>query len=316
MEPILCTAVFLLVVFLVVAVLKSLFKRDLYQQRLNQLTAAENPGSVKHLSSSGSISLLEKLSKLLASRSLFEKIQAELIRAGLPLKAHEYIGLCTLVILVLPVVLYALTSNFWLAVIAVIVGMLVPGFYLKRKKESRLQALNQQLGDSLVIMANALRAGFGFQQAMGTVRKEMPPPISTEFSWTLREMNLGVSQEEALLNLGRRAMSDDLDIVITGILIQRQVGGNLAEILENISQTIRERNRIKREIHTLTAQGRMSGMIIGGLPLLLIGAMLILNPSYVSIMVKDTRGIILLLVGAIMEILGILVMKKLINFDY
>lgn len=316
MESILYCLIFLLVAFIVVALLRSLDKSYIYQQRLNQLMEFEKSAGSKGRISSNSISIVERLTKLIAPRTINEEIQAELVRAGIPLKAYEYIGLSALVILVVPVVLYALTGNFWLAVISVIVGMLIPRFYLKRKKENRIQALNQQLGDSLVVMANALRAGFGFQQAMDTVRREMPPPISTEFSWTLREMNLGVSQEEALMNLGRRTRSDDLDMVITGIIIQRQVGGNLAEILENISQTIRERNKIKREVRVLTAQGRLSGMIIGGLPLLLIAGMLIINPEFFKVMVTDTRGIIMLSIGAMMELIGIVIIKKIISFDY
>jgi tight adherence protein B len=173
----------------------------------------------------------------------------------------------------------------------------------------------RMLGDALVIMANALRAGFGFQQAMDAVRKEMPAPISTEFSWTLREMNLGFGTEEALLNMSKRVGNESLDMVITGIIIQRQIGGNLAEILDNISNTIRERARIKKEIRVLTAQGRMSGAVIGLLPVILIGIMLIINPSYFNYMIQDSRGILILAAAGVSEILGIILIKRITQVD-
>lgn len=294
-------------------------KKGRYQERLAALLEEQNQrekgASPLNLNSLGQI-LAQSTSKIFASRSVVNRIQEQLLQAGIPLKAEEYISICFGFIILLPILIYLVTYNFWLTVIAIIAGVILPNTYVNHQKEMRLQKLNQQLGDALVIMANALRAGFGFQQAMDSVRKELPPPISTEFSWTLREMNLGFSTEAALENMSKRVQSDDLDMVVTGIIIQRQVGGNLAMVLDNISSTIRERAHVQREVKVLTAQGRLSGILIGLLPILLIAALLVLNPEYFSILITDSRGIIMLIIAGVLEITGFIVIRRLTNIDF
>jgi tight adherence protein B len=315
MERLIVFFAFISVSCLVVAILKGLSKADLYQERLKQINNNNRPDREKgkKITTGG---LIAALARMVAPRSVAQKVQNDLMRAGIPLKAQEYLVLSFTLIMVVPLVVFVITRQTALAFILIILGFFLPRLWVKSKKEKRLQAISMQLGDSLVIMANALRAGFGFQQAMDTVRREMPAPISSEFAWTLREMNLGVSQEEALLNMGNRVGSDDLDMVITGIIIQRQVGGNLAEILENISATIRERDKIKRNIKVLTAQGRMSGIIIGLLPIFLVVFMVTANPEYFMVMVEKPIGIIMLVAAGVMELVGALVIKKMISFDY
>ncbi|MDD3364736.1 MAG: type II secretion system F family protein [Syntrophomonas sp.] len=316
MELAICMVVFCLVVFLVAALFKSFSHHDLYQKRLASVldgnNADKSPTKPYRLPFKV---VLKKISGLFASRSLREKIQAQLISAGIPLKAEEYISLCVVFILVLPLILYLLSNNLWMAIISLICGTFLPQVYVQHEKDGRLHTFNQQLGDALVVMANALRAGFGFQQAMDTVRREMPAPIATEFTWTLREMNLGFSNEEALLNMGKRLNSQDLDMIITAIIIQRQVGGNLAEILDNISQTIRERAKIKQEIKILTAQGKLSGLVIGFLPVVLIAVMLMINPQYFYVMLNDSRGIAVLAAAGVAEVLGIVIIRKIIDIN-
>jgi len=312
-----CLAVFGMVSFAVVAVFKLFSKSDLYQKRLELLKEPNvntDPGGVNFQTLIKSF--IQRISRLFAARSYTQNLQAQLIRAGIPLKGEEYITLCFAFIVLFPVMIYFLTHNLWLAVILVVIGFIIPQAYLKHKQNARLQAFNLQLGDALVIMANALRAGFGFHQTMETVRKEMPPPIAAEFAWTLREMNLGFSYEEALTNLSKRVGSEDLDIVVSGIIIQRKVGGNLAEVLDNISATIRERVRIKREIRVLTAQGRLSGLIIGILPLVLVFAMLVINPGYFNVMLREPAGVAVLAAGGVLEVLGIIIIRRLTDIDY
>jgi tight adherence protein B len=228
--------------------------------------------------------LLEKISRIFASRSYTQKVQYDLLQAGIPLKGEEYLTLWGGLVFVLPPLSWILTFNLPLALLLMVLGAVVPKFYLKSRIDGRRQKLNQQLGDALTVMANALRAGFSFQQSMDTVCRELPAPISTEFGIALREINLGASSEEALLNMGARVGSDDLDMLISAVLIQRQAGGNLAQILDNIAGTIRERARIKGQIKTLTAQGRISGLVIGCMPVALLFFLLIVNPSYMSVM--------------------------------
>lgn len=317
MELLISLMVFGLIVCLVIALFRLANKKDVYQRRLENIVEDDvpQPNRTKPKLAEVLPKPIKTISRLFAARSFTDNLQIELTRAGIPLRGEEYITISLILIITIPVVLWILSNNFWLAVTVLLIGVFIPKFYIAHKKETRIQKLNLQLGDALGIMANALRAGFGFQQAMDSVRTELPPPISTEFTWTLREINLGFGQEESLLNMGKRVNSDDLDMVITGILIQRQVGGNLAEILDNISETIRQRAYIKGQIKVLTAQGKMSGIVIGILPVLLLLFMLIANPDYINIMFTDPRGLYLLAASAIMMVLGIVVIKKIVNID-
>lgn len=317
MEIAMLISIFGLVVCSVVAIIRTFKKSDIYEQRLCQLQKEENFSSPTRIPGVSGIipNLIKYIAKIFAARSYTEEIQVHLIRAGIMLKGEEYITICLLLLIGAPLLTWLLTSNIWLSLAMLIIGIFIPRAYLNHRKEKRTALLDQQLGDGLVVMANALRAGFGFQQAMDMVRKELPPPISAEFTWALREMNLGFSQEEALLNMGKRVNSEDLDMVITGILIQRQVGGNLAEILDKISNTIRERAQLKKGIRILTAQGRLSGIIIGLLPVALILAMLAINPDYINILFQDTRGIFILALAVVMMLIGTIVIKKIITID-
>ncbi|MGI6436291.1 MAG: type II secretion system F family protein [Syntrophomonadaceae bacterium] len=266
-ELIIALLVFNILLCMVFAVLKTVSQRDLYLDRLDKyLEKGTETESPRANSLQAIQSLMDRISGLFATRGFTQRLQTHLMYAGIPLRGEEYFTMWLGLIILPPLLLVLMTGNTWLGIVACILAIVGPEMYLRHKKDVRLMALNGQLGDALMIMANALRAGFGFQQAMDTVKREMPAPISTEFGWTLREMTLGFSQEEALMNLSERTKSDDLDMVITGIIIQRQVGGNLAQILENISETIRDRAQLKREVKVLTAQGRLSGIVIGLLP--------------------------------------------------
>jgi tight adherence protein B len=256
------------------------------------------------------------LSSLFAARSFTAQVQSRLVAAGIPLKGEEYITISLGLIILVPLFTYLISANFWLAVIMFILTLILPGIYINIKKARRLQTFEAQLADSVVMMANALRGGFGFQQAMETVVKEMPPPIATEFDWCLREMNLGFSQEEALLHLGERVKSEDLDMVISGIIIQKQVGGNLAQILDNIGDTMRDRARIKKQVRALTAQGKLSGLIIGLLPVALLAIMLVLNPEHVYFLFKDQRGLVMLGAAVVMEIIGAFFINRIIDIEF
>ena len=151
--------------------------------------------------------------------------------------------------------------------VGALIGFILPRFWLGRRKSGRLNAFNKQLPDTITLIANALRAGSSFLQAMELVVRESRPPISAEFGRVIREVNLGLPFEHALENMVRRVQSDDLELMATAISIQHQVGGNLAEILDSIAYTIRERIRIKGEIRTLTAQQRLSGYVVAVLPI-------------------------------------------------
>ena len=167
---------------------------------------------------------------------------------------------------------------------------MLPRFWLARRKNGRLGAFNKQLPDTITLIANALRAGSSFLQAIELVVRESRPPISIEFARVIREVNLGLPFEQALENMVRRVRSDDLELMATAISIQHQVGGNLAEILDSIAYTIRERIRIKGEIRTLTAQQRLSGYVVGFLPIGLAGFLFVAAPGFMDPMfAQSTR---------------------------
>jgi tight adherence protein B len=183
------------------------------------------------------------------------------------------------------------------------------------KIQQRAKHFNNQLGDTLVLIANSLRTGYSFMQAVEMVSREMPPPISVEFARSLKEINLGIATEESLNNMAKRVDSEDLDLVVTVVLIQRQVGGNLAEVLDNIAGTIRERVKIRGQIKTLTAQGRISGFVIGGIPFVLAILIYAINPEYIRLLFSTPLGKCMLVGALLSQICGALAIRKIINID-
>ncbi|WP_425059619.1 hypothetical protein SCACP_02110 [Sporomusa carbonis] len=276
--------------------------------------AASQPTGARELN--GWLALVRRLGKLfeISDGSWSRGVEHRLIQAGLPLKSSEFLVIC-LGTAVAGSVLFLIQGGLPGAVIGGIAGYLAPFLFLKVKIKRRVKAFNAQLGDTLMLIANALRTGYSFMQAIEMVAREMLPPISVEFGRTLKEMNLGIPTEEAMNNMAKRVDSDDLDLVITAVLIQRQVGGNLAEVLDNIAGTIRERVRIKGEIKTLTAQGRMSGVIVSLLPVALLAAMQVINPGYVNILFTHPAGQLMLGVAVIGQLLGILAIQKIVNIE-
>jgi tight adherence protein B len=193
-------------------------------------------------------------------------------------------------------------------------GFFAPDMFVKFRISKRLKDFNGQLGDTIGLMANSLRSGYSMLQSMDLVARESPDPIGAEFKRVVREVGLGLSPQEALNNLMRRLPSDDLDLLITAINIQYEVGGNLAQILDTISHTIRERVRIKGEIQVLTAQGRVSGYIISALPPFIGVVVTLINPSYMNTM-WDFPWIIMPICGGILVFVGFMIIRKIVNIE-
>lgn len=242
-------------------------------------------------------------------------IEHKLIQAALPMRGAEFLVICLGAALAGAVLFMMLSSSFVLSFLGGGIGFCIPLLVLRIKIDQRKKAFNDQLGDTIILIANALRTGYSFMQAIEMVSREMPKPIGEEFARVLREMNLGVLTEEALNNMAKRVNSDDLDLVITAVLIQRQVGGNLSVILDSIANTIRERIKIKGQIKTLTAQGKISGIIIGMLPIAIGSIIFLINPEYVKVLFVDPMGQFMLMVSVISQIIGMIVIRKIINID-
>jgi len=255
-------------------------------------------------------------SKIIVAFNITKKVDRQLIKADIPLKGEEFLSILLISDILLPLLLYSVTASTIKVLLTAAIVLVLPFFMINVAGKKRLKNFDEQIVDALSIISNSVRSGFSFLQAMDMVKREMPSPISTEFGRTLREINLGMSTEEALSNLNSRIESKDMDMAITAILVQRRVGGNLAEVLDNISDTIRERIRIKREIKTLTAQGRISGIIIGLLPFALCLILLVVNPDYILLLFTDPVGIAMLCSVFFMEIIGLLLINKIIKVDY
>ena len=287
--------------------------------------ASGTGGIAEALQSSQSMA---QLNKIVEQRDFGANLAREIARADLRLKPSEYLVIWAattigvpLGMIVLSVVFPALRNPIIL-LIGLLVGFMLPRFWLGRRKSGRLKSFNKQLPDTITLIANALRAGSSFLQAIELVVRESRPPISTEFGRVIREVNLGLSFEVALENMVRRVRSDDLELMATAIAIQHTVGGNLAEILDSISFTIRERVRIKGEINTLTAQQRLSGYVVGFLPIALAGFLFIAAPRFMDPMF-DPRisiiglpgGVIILFVGGFAMFMGFMFIRKIVDIE-
>ncbi|MDQ3687373.1 MAG: type II secretion system F family protein [Acidobacteriota bacterium] len=202
----------------------------------------------------------------------------------------------------------------WLAVIAVgAVAAAVPFVHVFWTRRKRLHAFLEQLPDTLELMSRSLSAGHGFSEALHMVATEMPEPVATEFRKTYEEQNLGLSLKLALENLSHRMPLLDLRLCITAVLIQRETGGNLAEILEKVSYTIRDRFRIMEDLKTLTTSSRMSAWVLCGLPMFIAVAVTAINPDYMSVMWSDPRGHKLIAVALFLQVSGMLCVRKILN---
>lgn len=202
-----------------------------------------------------------------------------------------------------------------LAVLATIFGFFLPMLLVKHYRTRRIKKFNVQLVDALQAMANAFKAGLTFPQAIEHVAREAMPPLSQEFGLFVKEVKLGVPLEEALVNMGRRVGSDDLELVVVSTNIARQLGGNMAEMFETISTVIRERFRLEGKIDALTSQGKLQGWIVAAMPAVLGLVLNYMRPDLMEPMMNHIFGYILVTIIAIMEIMGILIIRRIVNID-
>ena len=255
------------------------------------------------------------VTQMLEQRSLGERLQIELIRAGLKIRPSEYLGT-----IVLSTILLGLSGLFLpgyrIAVpMLALLGFCWPQVMLKSLTARRIGKFENQLPDSLTLIASSLRSGYSFLRAIQVVGQEMPEPIAEEFRRSVAESNLGVPTEQALARMVERVPSYDLDLVVTAVNIQLQVGGNLAQILDTIASTIRERVRNQREIAALTAEGKLSGWVCAGMPPIMGAIMTALNPDYMKPLFSDSYGLMMIGVALGLQLLGGLVIKKMLAID-
>ncbi len=257
----------------------------------------------------------DALNRALVRGGMAADLATQLARADIKLTVGEFLAATVIVMILGGGVAYLLTRQVVAAVLACVVCFFAPRWYIAFLRGRRLRAFNDQLGDTINLMVNSLRAGYSVMQAMGAVAQEMGTPISTEFGRVGQEVQLGLTLEQALSNMLRRVPSDDLDMMITAINVQREVGGNLAEVLDSISHTIRERIRIKGEIRALTAQSRYSGYMVALVPIVLSVVIYLIQPEFMSLLFTERCGWIMLGVAVVGIVAGFVVIGKIVNID-
>jgi tight adherence protein B len=322
MEPMLLIFIFggaAVVVLLVIGiVITARSERSLVDERLGRYLEAEE---IKDKKAEKGTPVSDWMNRRLERSTWGGGIARELARADLKLKPAEYIIVMLLSGLGTAVVFWFLMGRGIkipiFPILGFIVGLFLPRMYVRRQQNQRLIRFGDQLADMLNLMVNGLRAGYSTMQAMEAVSREMPPPINDEFRRVVQEMQLGISMDQALENLLRRIPSGDLDLVITAMNVQREVGGNLAEILDTISYTIRERVRIKGEIRVLTSQVLYSGRFLAIMPLIIIGVLWVVNRPYMMQFFSEPKivGYVALALAALLVISGYYVMTRIANID-
>lgn len=260
------------------------------------------------------------LEQMMEGRSIIEKTSNALMRADIRLTVGEFLvfrllgALAGFALGFLFVAILAPAFGIVLGCVFAVIGFQAPAIYVGVKGNMRRKKFINQLGDTITLMANSLRAGYSLLQTMELVSRETKDPISTEFSRVVREVGLGISTEEAMQNMLRRVPSEDLDLLVTAINIQHEVGGNLAQILSTIGHTIRERVRIQGEVKVLTAQVQLSGYIITAMPVALALFIFATNPSYLGELFV-WPWICLPIGAAVMVIIGFFAMRKIATIE-
>ena len=311
---------FLTVTIMIVVIYQSVYgSRMAVLQRLNRATVevsfspeeAVERGSLR----GGLLRWMGILGSMVPWKPDLKNIQKNLIRARFYLKSEEFIGLTVITGVAVFLFLVLVSGSFLLGAAAGLLGLKLPGILVEARKKKISETITEDLPEALSIITSGLRAGFSFPQAVSVVCKEMEGPLVEEWERVLRENRLGKPMDEALGDLSERTDNDELDLMITSLLIQKQVGGNLAEVLDNISFTIRERVRMKGEIKTLTAEGRASALILSLLPVVVAGMIFIINPGYVATLLQEPLGIAMIVLALIMQIVGIMIIRKIVNVE-
>ncbi|HWC69926.1 MAG TPA: type II secretion system F family protein [Actinomycetota bacterium] len=249
------------------------------------------------------------------SRGFSDRLDAELESAGVAVRSGEFVVLSGVACVVAAVLVMAIFRSLLLAGIVGVVSGMGPTVALRMSLKKRTEKMREQLPDVLTIMASSLRAGHSFMQALDTVAREIPQPAAVEFQRVVAEIRLGRPTDDALEALAARVGSPDFRWAVLAVNIQREVGGNLAEILDNVADTLRERAMIRRQIRVLTAEGRLSAWVLTCLPIAIGVYMFAVNPDYIGTLFTTTIGLIMLGVAAVLLLVGVLWMRKIVDID-
>lgn len=285
----------------------------LYRLRYYQLEEVSGGGGVPLLQQLRG--MLTRLARPIAERGPVQALDLRMRQADIPLLGGEFLVLMGIVFLAVFLALWMLTLDSAMALLGGGLGVAALWSWVLFRVQKRKNSFIEQLGDSLNTISNALRAGYSFQQAMDVVAKEMEPPISQEFAQVAREVNMSVPLDAALEAMNRRVGSRDFDLVVTAVLIHREVGGNLAQILDTISDTLAERVRMKREINSLTAQGRLSATILVAMPFVIGLFLYVFKEEQIMLLFTEPVGRMALALSLVLEVIGIFVIRRIVDIE-
>jgi tight adherence protein B len=288
----------------------------LHRLRPDRVQVEQGPGGEMLLRRSASS--IPAVSRWLSSRGYAERWASDLERAGLRLRPGEYFMMRAFLAVIVGGLIALLGQTgiaFFVAIPAAGIAFQLPAYWLGFRINRRTAKINAQLVETIELIANGVRGGFAFAQAVDMTAQRVGEPIAPELNRMLLDINLGSSTEDALRAMNERIGSEDLDMVVTAILIQRNTGGNLAEVLENVTETMRDRERIHGEIKTLTSSQQLTGWVLCLWPCALALLLVLINPSMMSLLVTTTAGLVLLGLWAVLNIAGIVAIRRILSID-
>ena len=261
------------------------------------------------------LSQIPALDTLLRRSSRVTEIQKMLVQGGLSMRAGNFLGFSALAGVIATVVAYELSKRVEVAWVALLVGFLLPYSYASFRRNKRFEKFEELFPEAIDTLARAVRAGHAFTTALEMITNEVAEPVSGEFRQLYEEQKFGMPVRDALINLTERMPLVDVKFFVTAVMLQRETGGNLAEILDNLSYVIRERFKIQRQVRVYTAQGRLTMALLMGMPPIIVTVMLVLNPAFIGPLFSDPIGHTLLVAGIVLQTIGYFVIRKIIRIQ-
>jgi len=313
--------VFVIVAVAVFALISLVDQRNAQARLLRERLADErkrperNPEEELALLRDEQLSRIPALDTLLRRSERVSNIQKMLAQAGMDVRAGNFLGLCALVGIGGAIVGYIASKRIEVSWIALLVGFVLPYSVVSYKRNKRFEKFEELFPEAIDTLARAVRAGHAFTTALEMITDEVSEPVSGEFRQLYEEQKFGMPVRDALMNLTERMPLVDVKFFVTAVMLQRETGGNLAEILDNLSYVIRERFKIQRQVRVYTAQGRLTMALLMGMPPIIVTVMLVLNPMFIKPLFSDPIGHTLLVAGITLQTVGYFVIRKIIKIQ-
>lgn len=293
-------------------------EQDVVRRRMESVRKAERRGDVSlglTLARDEMLSSVPAVHRLMLHWQWSVRLQERIAQAGLKMKAGKLILMSACLGMGTFVLTGVFTPQFWLGVLLGVAVTFIPYGVVSYLRQKRLQQFEERFPEALDLLGRAVRAGHAFTTGLEMIAKESSEPLASEFRTTFEEQNFGLPLRDALLNMTERIPSIDVRFFVTALLIQKETGGNLAEILDGLARVIRDRFRIYREVRVRTAQGRLTAGILIALPIFMLVVLMVLNPTYMRVLFQDPRGSLILSVAAIMQVIGSMIIWKIIHIE-